>query len=76
MKDHEVAQLYNRLRDAALKYKDVGQLRSRLSSIVWPLVRDLIQSKVLTDNLDKEVKRQDKKIIDLEQYVESLGGSL
>ena len=39
MKDHEIAELHNDLRDTAVKYKDAEQLRARLASIVAPLVK-------------------------------------
>ena len=76
MKDHEVALFYNKLRDCAVDYVGAEQLRARLVSVAWPVVRELKQAKVLVTELDKEVKRQDKKIVELEQYVECLGGSL
>ncbi len=40
------------------------------------LRRSKAQDKVMIDQLDKEIKRQDEIIVCLELYVEDLGGSL
>lgn len=38
MKDHELAQLYNDLRDTAKKFANAQQLRERLIRVIKPLV--------------------------------------
>jgi len=48
----------------------------RLEGKIDELKKRKAQDKVLIANLDKEIKRQDKKIGELELYVEDLGGSL
>ena len=37
MRDHEIAQLVNALRDTAIQYRDTEQLRERIAGLVRPL---------------------------------------
>jgi hypothetical protein len=39
LKDHEIAQLVNELRDTAIKYRDAQQLRERIAALVVPALR-------------------------------------
>lgn len=39
MKDHEIAQLVNALRDCAVEYRDSQQLRDRLGALIVPALR-------------------------------------
>lgn len=39
LKDHQIAQLTNELRDTAIKYRDAQQLRERIAMIIRPLFK-------------------------------------
>lgn len=39
MKDHEIAQVVNAIRDAALEFRDAQQLRERIARLVVPLLK-------------------------------------
>jgi hypothetical protein len=49
LRDHEVAQLVNQLRDTARVYGDTGQLRSRIQSIILPLFGRRSAVSILTE---------------------------
>lgn len=39
LKDHEIAQLTNTLRDIAIEYHDTQQLRARISAVILPIFK-------------------------------------
>jgi tRNA C32,U32 (ribose-2'-O)-methylase TrmJ len=41
LKDHQIAELINELRDVAKKYSDTQQLRERIAHILVPVLRNL-----------------------------------
>lgn len=41
MKDHEIAELVNHLRDIAVAYHDTEQLRARIAYVVVPKIKEL-----------------------------------
>lgn len=47
MKEHELAELINEITSVAVKYKDTQQLRSRISGVIVPVIRQL--SRMLCD---------------------------
>ena len=59
MKDNEIAELINALRDVAVRYHDAQQLRERISFLILPICKKLqrIEKENLhyswQDNLDR-----------------------
>jgi len=46
MKDHEIAQVVNKLRDIGVKYGGAQQLRERITSLVTPIFHKLTTNSV------------------------------
>lgn len=40
MKDHEIREIVNRLRDIAVLYHDTQQLRERIAGVIVPILKD------------------------------------
>ena len=41
MKDHEIRETINELRDIAIKYHDAQQLRERIAHVILPMIEKL-----------------------------------
>jgi hypothetical protein len=87
IKDHQIGELNNELRDAALKFGSAQQLRSRLAGVVAPLI-DQANKEILDLRWKQEILRHErnmaeawlvisnKKIAELESDIEQSGGKL
>lgn len=66
MKDHEIAQLVNALRDCAVEFHNAQQLRERIAALVVPALRELSQSKyaaLMLDLLAARARGEDEEAI-------------
>lgn len=43
MKEHQISEVVNQLRDIALQYRDTQQLRERIAHVVVPLLGQLVK---------------------------------
>ena len=87
IKDHEIAEMNNRLREVAIQYDKSQQLRARLSAVVLPTINKL-EAALLQLRYEKEMERYyknaaeaelailTKKIVQLESDIEQSGGKL
>lgn len=64
MKDHEIRETINELRDIAIKYHDSQQLRQRIAGVILPMVKKIREEplenfKGLLRTLDDQARKND-----------------
>lgn len=62
MKDHEIAQVINQLKDIAIEYRDAQQLRQQIHGVVMDMVKRLREDKSFGMSIDIS---SDQKSIDI-----------
>lgn len=64
MKDNEISELVNQLRDIAIKYHGTGQLREQIARVVRPAMLQAGNSPVIPDGYVIVPKEPTKEMID------------
>lgn len=66
MKDHQIAEVVNQLRDIALQFHGAQQLRERIAHVIVPLLKEPQPDTVRLDWFQKQIKRSSVRLANMQ----------
>ena len=75
MKDHEIAQVINTVKNIAIEFKDTRQLRERIAGVLRPILLDITRLERVNKEWEALWKPIDELVRPLTPLGESVGGN-